>query len=230
MTPRATPKYAVSTSRPTGTRTRNRRGEGGRLREDILAAATALLDELGTEDAVTLRAVARRAGITAPSIYPHFPDRQAILLAVVTDAFADLTTRLGDAAGAGERDTAEPVARLRAVCDAYLDFAGDLPKVYRLMFGGVWNAEQAMQSGSVSADQVTGLGGEALGLLTTCLHDCVVAGHSTSTDPASDSVALWVGLHGLASQRSASPAFPWPADIQDRIIRSLARLGPGTAS
>ena len=100
--------------RRTGARTRNRRGEGARLREDILAAATALLDELGTEEAVTLRAVARRAGITAPSIYSHFPDRQAILLAVVRDAFTELTETLREAAArtiAGRADAGRAAAR-----------------------------------------------------------------------------------------------------------------------
>jgi AcrR family transcriptional regulator len=53
----------------TGPRVRNRRGQGGRLRTDIVTAAAELLDEAGTEQAVTLRAVARRIGIAAPSIY-----------------------------------------------------------------------------------------------------------------------------------------------------------------
>ena len=47
-------------------RPRNRRGEGARLRAEIVDAATALIDESGG-DALTLRAVARRAGISAPS-------------------------------------------------------------------------------------------------------------------------------------------------------------------
>jgi AcrR family transcriptional regulator len=209
-----------------GPRTRNRRGEGVRLREDILAAATSLLDELGTEEAVTLRAVARRAGITAPSIYPHFADRQAILLAVVTEAFADLAARLGEAADRAERDDLARVPRLHAVCDAYLDFAARKPRVYRLMFGGVWNAEAAVLGGSVSDDEVSELGREALGLIHGCLEACVAAGDSTSTDAISDSVALWLGLHGLASQRVASPAFPWPADIQERLVQALAHLEP----
>src|SRR5690349_10388245 len=78
----------------TGPRERNRRGQGARLRTDIVSAAAELLDEAGHEQAVTLRAVARRVGIAAPSIYAHFADRQAILLAVVQDAFAELTETL----------------------------------------------------------------------------------------------------------------------------------------
>lgn len=213
-----------------GTRTRNRRGEGARLREDILAAAAGLIDEGGTEEAVTLRAVARRAGITAPSIYPHFADRQAILLAVVEAAFADLAEALRAAAGRRRPDdpaAAPAVARLLAVCQAYLDFAGRNPQVYRLMFGGVWDAERAVLTGSVAASDVSELGRAALGLLHDALDDCVRAGASMSTDPAGDAVALWLGLHGLASQRVASPAFPWPPDIQERLVTTLARLDRG---
>ena len=217
----------MSASTAAGTRTRNRRGEGARLRDDILAAATSLIDEVGTEEAVTLRAVARRAGIAAPSIYSHFADRQEILLAVVRDAFADLTDRLNDTVStARPRDDDAAVARLIAFCEAYVDFADEKPRVYRLMFGGVWNAEQAVLAGSVSADDVSSLGSEALRLLHTCLDDCVAAGRSTSTDPTSDAVALWLGLHGLASQRAASPGFPWPDDIRERLVVSLAHLDP----
>ena len=117
----------------TPTRTRNRRGEGARLRDDILAAGVALLDETGDEQAVTLRAVARRVGIAAPSIYVHFADRQAILHAIAVTAFTELTDWITDARDAA--DAADPVARLRATCDAYLDFAEQRPQRYQVMFG-----------------------------------------------------------------------------------------------
>ena len=110
------------------------------------------------------------------------------------------------------------------MCAAYLDFAADRPKVYRLMFGGVWNAEQAIAGGSVAADDVTSLGRDALELLATCLDDCVAGRPVRQHRPRSDSIALWLGLHGLASQRAASPAFPWPADIQQRLVTALAHL------
>ncbi|MGB7449338.1 MAG: helix-turn-helix domain-containing protein, partial [Ornithinimicrobium sp.] len=67
----------------TADRVKNRRGEGGRLREDILRGAAELLDQTGQEQAVTLRAVARQIGISAPSIYGHFPNRESMLLATV---------------------------------------------------------------------------------------------------------------------------------------------------
>jgi AcrR family transcriptional regulator len=203
----------------TGGRTRNRRGEGGRLRLEILTAAAELLDESGSEDAVTLRAVARRAGISAPSIYAHFPDRQAILMAIVQDAFAELSQQLA-AAGTDP----DPAVRLHAVCAAYLDFAATRAQRYRVMFGGLWNAARALDSPAITESEVAALGQDALGVLVAGVQACVDAGRSTSSDPGADAVALWLGLHGLAHQRAVASAFPWPDDITDRIVEPLAHL------
>ena len=75
-------------------RPRNPRGTGDRLRDEILIAAEELLRDMPGE-ALTLRAVARAAGITAPSIYRHFIDREAIIRAVVDRAFDELERTLG---------------------------------------------------------------------------------------------------------------------------------------
>jgi AcrR family transcriptional regulator len=221
---------ATTDSAGTAPRERNRRGQGGRLRTDIVTAAAELLDEAGSEQAVTLRAVARRIGIAAPSIYAHFPDRQAIMLAVAQDAFAELTEALRATTDTGTgKDSAGgegAAARLRATCMAYLDFATTRPQRYRVMFGGLWNAGAAVDTAAVSAAEVTELGQEALAVLVAALDACVAAGSSTSTNTLADAVALWLGLHGLAHQRSVAPAFPWPADIAERLIASLAHLTP----
>ena len=62
----------------TPTRTRNPRGSGTRLRDEIIDASIALIDETDDPAALTLRGIARQAGITAPSIYRHFADLAAI--------------------------------------------------------------------------------------------------------------------------------------------------------
>ncbi|MFE4174115.1 TetR/AcrR family transcriptional regulator [Streptomyces sp. NPDC056909] len=245
-------------SSPTGraVRSRNRRGEGARLRADILAAATDLLDR-GDERAVTLRAVARQAGIAAPSIYPHFPDRPAIMLAVVREAFGELSGRLRaavDAAGDDPRQRLyadddprqqpylgaddhrlrldavddDPRQRLYAACHAYLDFAALHPERYRVMFGGVWNPV-VTNGGAMSiviADTSAFPGTGVLRILADILADCVAAGCSTSTDPFADAVALWLGLHGFAHQRVVTHTFPWPADLARRFVSPLSRMAP----
>jgi AcrR family transcriptional regulator len=203
------------------TRTRNRRGEGGRLRGDIVAAAVELLDETGDESAVTLRAVARRVGIATPSIYRHFPDQPSIMLAAVRATFVELETALGAAVEAAAGDDAR--GRLFAVCHAYLRFAQDHPGRYRTMFGGVWMPDLSAET-SPTEGELVALGDATMAVLTGALRDCVAAGSATSTDLGADAVALWLGLHGLAHQRASTVTYPWPADIAERMITALAHL------
>ncbi|MCK2243495.1 MULTISPECIES: TetR/AcrR family transcriptional regulator [unclassified Crossiella] len=203
---------------PRPARARNRRGEGARLREEIVTAAVALLDETGDESAVTLRAVARQVGIAAPSIYRHFPDQPSIMLAVVQQAFDELAEQLRVARDAVD----EPRARLFAVCMTYLGFAQLHPGRYRTMFGGLWMPD--LDNSVLTESDMTALGQASLGLLAEALADCVAADLATSTDPFADSVALWLGLHGLAHQRAVTVVFPWPADLAERMITALAHL------
>jgi AcrR family transcriptional regulator len=199
-------------------RTRNRRGEGSRLRGDIVAAAVELLDETGDESAVTLRSVARRVGIAAPSIYRHFPDQPAIMLAVVQNAFAELEGGLR----AAVNDAAGARRRLFALCDRYLELAQAHPGRYRIMFGGLWMPD--LTESSLSETDLSGLGRTTMRLLEGVLEECVDAGVATSTDVAADTVALWLGLHGLAHQRAVAPSFVWPPDIAERVVTALAHL------
>jgi AcrR family transcriptional regulator len=203
---------------PATGRTRNARGQGAQLRGDIVRSAAELLDETGDAGAVTLRAVARQAGISAPSIYAHFADREAILLAVVQEEFDAITAHL-----AATRDD-DPVAGLLAWCHAYLDYAAAHPQRYLVMFGGIWNAQRAMADEVIARADVVALGQAALADLVARLQACVAAGRSASTDATADAMILWVALHGLAHQRIVSTALPWPPGVADRLVRRLTYL------
>jgi AcrR family transcriptional regulator len=199
-------------------RTRNRRGEGGRLRADILAAATALLEETGSEEAVTLRAVARGVGIAAPSIYAHFPDRTAIVDAVVDQTFHDFTALLRQAVA----DESDPAERLRRGCAAYLEFAETHPQRYRILFDRREPAEDDPDRPIASIRK------ESFEFLADAVRRCADAGVSASTDPFGDATAIWVALHGYATLRANMPRFPWPPHdaTLDRIVHGLARIAP----
>lgn len=198
-------------------RTRNPRGEGARLRDEIVAAATALLEETGDESALTLRAVARRAGITAPSIYAHFDGREAILEAVVEDAFAALIARLRAA-----MDVADPVERLRAGCAAYLAFAAEQPQRYGALFQRRVAPETGTPGPAASVEDM--IGAEAFGLLVESIEACVEAGRSTAPSPLDAAIQLWVAMHGYAMLRVSTPEFPWPDPgvLLDALIARLA--------
>ncbi|GAB2828621.1 TetR/AcrR family transcriptional regulator [Alpinimonas psychrophila] len=202
-------------------RARNRRGEGTRLREEIVQAAAAMLDEGATEDGITLRAVARRVGVAAPSIYAHFVDRDAILLEVVRAAFDELSVHLSTAKARGTESAAD---ELRAICDAYLSFALERPQRYRILFGGTWDASRAKSSASVGDDAVATLGQDAFNLFVSALDRCAAEGSSASTNTFADAAALWAGLHGYASVRPVTKEFPWPDDVAQRIVTGLAKL------
>ncbi len=200
-----------------GKRAPNKRGEGAQLREEIISAATKLVDD-GMPQSVTLRAVARAAGISAPAIYRHFPDLDSILLAVAQGAFTALEQDLG------EPDHADPAERLRAVCAAYLSFAQRQPNRYRIMFGAVWDAGSALDQTPALADELAVLGMGAFDIIRQALANCVAAGRSGSMNPVTDATALWVGLHGYAQLRVATPLFPWPPELEKPIIDRLALL------
>jgi AcrR family transcriptional regulator len=110
-------------SRP---RTRARRGEGDRLRDEILDAAEALLHETGSADKVSTRAVATRVGVSSPSIYLHFPDRAALLFAVCQRQFDTLGARLAEVAVQVD----DPVERVIAIGSDYCHFALEHPQQY----------------------------------------------------------------------------------------------------
>jgi AcrR family transcriptional regulator len=197
-------------------RERNRRGEGGKLREDILAGAAGLLERTGNEEAVTLRAVAREVGISAPSIYAHFPDREAIVEAVVDGAFADFNAAVVEVVNAAIAAGAGPREIVRAGCAAYLRFAAERPNRYKLLF-----ERQHLIGGDAPDVQI-----EGFDLLVRSIQGCVAAGISASTDPARDATAIWLALHGYATLPSRLPMFPWPEPeaLLDRIIDGLAQI------
>src|SRR5437879_767518 len=89
----------------------NARGQGERLREEIVSAAVRMLDELADDQALSLRAVAREVSIAATSIYLHFPDRDALVLAAMRRCHEELVQAVDKAEAAHEDD---PAAQLRA--------------------------------------------------------------------------------------------------------------------
>ena len=106
------------------------RGEGARLRGELIDAASRLLAELGDAERLSVRAVARAAGVTAPSTYRHFPDKRSLVRAVVEERFRDFD-RVLDQAQAGSSD---PFDALKRRCRAYLRFAREHPGHYRVLF------------------------------------------------------------------------------------------------
>jgi AcrR family transcriptional regulator len=167
-------------------------------------------------DPMSLRAVARRAGITAPSIYDHFEDLDGVLDAVMINTF--------DALCAWLRRSVEPhegaVERLRAACHAYVEFGQAHPAQYAILFSRQTPVHTAREK---TVENMSGA--EAFAFLLDGIRACVSAGESGSADPSVDAVGLWVMLHGYIGLRRGARDFPWPQPfVLDRLIDRVALL------
>lgn len=101
----------------------------GALRDELLHATVRLIEEEGV-GAVSLRRVAKEAGVSPGAPYHHFSDRAALLSSIATEGFVELTKRLSAARAAA----ASPDAALVAVIRAYVEFATARPAHFVLMF------------------------------------------------------------------------------------------------
>lgn len=202
-------------SQPDPGRQRNPRGQGHLLRRELIRAAKDLLADSGDPRELTLRAVARRAGVAAPSIYRHFLDIDGIKTAVVQDCFADLEQARAEAA-AGIDD---PVEALLARAGAYCRFALTHPGHYRLMFGPDADLPSALVYDSPDSP-----GRAAFDSLAAGIRDCQDAGAArTDADPVELAVAMWALEHGLVTLRLSRPHFPWPP-LDDTLTYSVTHL------
>jgi AcrR family transcriptional regulator len=207
-------------------RRRNARGQGVRLADDIVAGALALIERTGTDEAVTLRAVAREIGIAAPSIYAHFADRDAIVMAVVMRVFGELAEAIEQGTATAGPD---PVQRLIAGCEAYLIYGLDHPARYGVLFAQRGTSpEEYCKPVPLGPDgrPVLEFGAESFALLVQAIERCAAAGVSASTDATTDATAVWVALHGTVTLRTGLPGFPWPElhEFARQLVLPLARV------
>jgi AcrR family transcriptional regulator len=190
-------------------RRRAPRGSGDLLRDQILDAATELLLDTGQAKAVSIRSVAKRVGVTPPSIYLHFEDKDALLDAVCARWFAKLDQEMQRLA-AGQPSTLEA---LRAQGLAYIRFAIESPELYRIATMGRWRA------GSHVDATLTSSAFEHMRAAVAALMD---EGFYQPGDATTLALQLWTTLHGVAALLIAKPHLPFgDADtFADQVLRA----------
>ena len=190
-------------------RPRNARGNGTRLRHEIVTAAVALMDATPDPAELTLRSVARQVGVTAPAIYAHFPDVSAIYDEVVNTSYGNLASRFVTATG----KASTPSEVLYRGCAAYLSFGRKHPARYALMS---------------RRPATKGVRAQAFPLLVAALQRAIDEGSSTSTDAARDAATLWAGVHGLSTIVGRDQPTPWGTEFTiDDILHNLVRTVAG---
>ncbi|MQY12514.1 hypothetical protein SRB5_26490 [Streptomyces sp. RB5] len=183
-------------------------------RTRLLDAADGLLAEAGVE-ALSLRAIARRSGVSHGAPLKHFPHRAALLSALATKGFHELEAH---ALGSVDLlpDDADPMLRLRTGLRAYSDFAVDRPEMFQLMF---------RQDLLDQDDQELRAAGKAAFMpLLAGVRDVQATGWQPGADPLLLAGALWSAVHGLA-QLWAWGTLPYAtgATALDQIYDTLCR-------
>jgi AcrR family transcriptional regulator len=202
-------------SRP---RPRARPGEGSLLREEILRAAEALLDEAGDESVLTLRAVAARTGVTTPAVYRHFADKSALIAAVCMRVWESLGTVVRDAIEAGDDD---PLQGLRRGAAAFMRFGIAHPVQYRLLMMA------PPRPGEPRPEQEAAMA--CLDYMAEAVRPCVEAGVLRG-DPQHIALRAITAAHGCIALVIAHPYFPWPEDL-DEFLDEVSRMsGLGSAA
>jgi len=177
----------------------------GDLRNGLLEAARAILEEESLAS-LTLRAVARKAGVSHAAPYRHFPNHEALLVELSIEGFQELRDALIEAA----RTTGSESDRIANMGAAYMRFVAKRPALARLMFGGQLPNRDKFPALGAAADAI----GNEIG---AALHDAALG------------LAVWASVHGLAmlilenvidlgQRRSGLHVLPSRAEI---LLRSL---------
>jgi AcrR family transcriptional regulator len=177
----------------------------GDLRAACLSAALELLEE-GGATALSLRAVARRAGVSAAAPYRHYADREALVSAVAAVGYGELAERLAAAHPAPSNP--EQLARVGV---AYVEFALERPALFRMMFGEPCDRDNEERVAATAA-------------VSLYLRE-IVARCFPRADPEALAPAIWALVHGLAflhldGRLDAST----PSAVADRVTAAIDGL------
>lgn len=189
-------------------RRRAPRGSGEQLRDEILDATTELLLETGHAKAVSIRSVAQRVGVTPPSIYLHFADKDALLDAVCARYFEKLDEEMQRVAA----DQPSTVEVLRAQGLAYVRFALQTPELYRIA---------TMGEGRPGSDIDMTLNSSAFEHLRNSVELLISEGVFAPGDPTMAALQLLTAAHGVAALLISKPYLPW-GDAEVFADRTMA--------
>jgi AcrR family transcriptional regulator len=150
----------------------------GDLPAALLRAAMEILEESGATE-LSLRAVARHAGVSAAAPYRHYADRNALLSAIAAVGYRELATHLSDTSS-----SPSTVDDLAAIAVAYVQFALQRPGLFRVMFVEPCDPDSPERAAATAA-------------ITEYLKG-IVRHAFPEADPEGTSTAVWALVHGLA--------------------------------
>lgn len=194
------------------TRQRLKRGEGEQLREEIITAAATLLresvgiDSLSMPGNLSMRAIAKRAGVSPTALYKHFADKETLVDAVVAHGLAAIANEFDAARNAGS-----PFEVLREQGLRFVKFAIENPVIYftAMMSGGTSSSNSDAVFGSVAVER-----------LSETLRDLMELGYFRPQPVEPIVLQMLATAHGVASLIIAKPYLPLGNHLEfaDRVF------------
>ncbi len=160
------------------------------------------------DQALSLRAVAREVGVAATSVYIHFADRDALVLAALERFHRDLVQAVDQA----EAGSADPVATLRARVLLLGTWVQRHPGLYKVLHESTLNQRTAMSFKQELAERTS-----------AAVQRCMDARLASPGDAATVSLDLRAAVHGAVSMRVNQPDLPWPP-LEEQVERFLTKL------
>lgn len=156
------------------------------LRETLLELAETSVRTSGA-DSLSLRQLARDAGVSHAAPARHFRDRQALLDALALTGFERLNAQLAEAAA----PTAPFESSFRALANAYVRFAVENPELLNLMF--------AVKHADGASDELQQAGSHSLRAVVSIIASAQEAGEVIAGDPERFAMVVFAGVHGVAA-------------------------------
>jgi AcrR family transcriptional regulator len=198
----------AGTGASTPPRQRYARGEGDRLRIDLLEAAADLIAAHDSIENISLRAVARAAGVSPTAVYRHFDDHHDLLRQAVDYCWDNFRNEMQ----AGQSSSTDPYVAFRNTGDNYVRFAMDNRGQYRVLF--------ANRSG-LGVDRPSS-GGEAFDILVSLI-SAILQARDDPRDPVDVAIQTHTWIHGIVDLVGGNPDMAWPstATLLDRLGSAL---------
>ncbi len=183
---------ATDTTKP-AQRQRSARGEGDSLRQDLLAAAAELIATHDSIESISLRAVARTAGVSPTAVYRHFDDHLDLLRQAVDYCWANFRAAMQ----AGKDSSEDPFDAFRNTGLNYVEFAMEHRGQYRVLFSNRLNLGPTTTP-SDAFDILVGL------------IAAVLDANSDDRDPVAVAMQTHTWIHGIVDLIGGNPDMPWP--------------------
>ena len=189
------------------------------FRKTVLDAARELIREIGYEK-LTVRKIADKIEYSPMSLYNHFSDKDAILIALAGEGFAKLGKVLP------KPDSDAPITVLRHAMLQYIAFGLKHPDEYQIVFMTRRSArENPTKSPSAEENVPNDAGGQTAVKQMLAYIDAALGNKSIQGDRFDISKVLWAGIHGCVSLQITQTRFPFgpPKLFAENVVDTLLR-------